>query len=132
MKVGYLDTSWVLAIAFDEPGADELARVLEGYDELVSSNLLEAEYRAALRREDVGDGIEMLAGVAWILPNRPLAPEFERILDLRYLRGADLWHLAVALFLAEEPSDVDFLTLDVAQREAAARAGFTTPSPTSS
>ena len=46
---------------------------------------------------------------------------------MRYLRGADLWHVATALYLAESPADVDFLTLDPAQREAAAALGFPTP-----
>ncbi len=127
MTVGYLDTSCLIAVAFGEPGARTLARVLEGYAELVSSNLLEAELRAALSREKVEGGGDLLDGVSWVFPDRRLTPEMERVLAARSLRGADLWHLACALYLAESPGDMDFLTLDAAQRDAAAALGFRTP-----
>ncbi|MDP2957675.1 MAG: PIN domain-containing protein [Longimicrobiales bacterium] len=127
MTVGYVDTSCLIAVAFGEPGAKALSRRIEGYDEIVSSNLLEAELRSALKREGVDGGSDMLAGVSWILPDRRLTAEIERVLAVRQLRGADLWHVAAALYLAESPADVDFLTLDSAQREAAAALGFATP-----
>lgn len=127
MTVVYVDTSCLIAVAFGEPGAKALVRRLEGYDEIVSSNLLEAELRSTLKREGVDGGSDMLAGVSWILPDRRLTAEIERVLSVRQLRGADLWHVAAALYLAESPADVDFLTLDSAQREAAAALGFATP-----
>lgn len=43
-----------------------------------------------------------------------------------YLRGADLWHVACALYLAEVPSDVTFLSLDDRQRTVAEALGFRT------
>ena len=127
MSVGYLDTSCLVAVAFGEPGSKALARRLEGYGELVSSNLLEAELRAALSREKVDGGEELLDGVSWVFPDRRLTAEIERVLAARQVRGADLWHLACALYLAESPGDLDFLTLDAAQRDAAAALGFRTP-----
>ena len=127
MSAGYLDTSCLLAVAFGEPGSKALARRLEGYEVLVSSNLLEAELRAALGRERVEGGEGLLDGVTWIFPDRRLTPEVQRVLGARRLRGADLWHLASALYVAESPSDLDFLTLDGAQRDAAAALGFPTP-----
>lgn len=127
MKIGYLDTSCLVAIAFDEPGSRRLAQGMSRYDELVSSNLLEAEFRAALHREGVTNGAGLLSGLAWVLPDRPLSLEMQRALAVQYVRGADLWHLATALFLAETPSDVDFLTLDAGQGAAAAALGFPTP-----
>lgn len=127
MKVGYLDTSCLVAVAFGEPGADALARRLEAYAELVSANLLEAEWIAALAREGVEGGAHLLDGVTWVLPDRRLSAELGRVLAARPLRGADLWHLATALYVAESPADVDFLTLDADQREAAAALGFPTP-----
>ena len=127
MKVGFLDTSCLVAVAFGEPGAKKLAKRLAGYDELVASNLLEAEFRAVLRREGVEGGEALLEGITWLLPDRPLSAEMDRVLAQRGLRHADLWHLALALYLADPPGEMDFLTLDVAQREAAAALGFSTP-----
>lgn len=127
MSVAYLDTSCLLAVAFGEPGAKALVRRLERYEVLVSSNLLEAELRAALAREGVEGGDGLLDGVVWILPDRRLTPEIQRVLAARRLRGADLWHLASALYVSESPADLDFLTLDAAQRDAAAALGFPTP-----
>lgn len=127
MTVAYIDTSCLVAIAFSERGARALARRLETYDEIVSSNLLEAELLSAMTREEVEDDGDLLCGVSWILPDRRLTGEFQQVLSVRYVRGADLRHLATALYLAESPADVDFLTLDSAQREAAEALGFSTP-----
>ena len=55
---------------------------------------------------------------------RPLTAEFERMVDAGYLRGADLWHLTNALFLAPERRGLTFLTLDRRQRAVAAQLGF--------
>ena len=127
MRVAYVDTSCFVAVAFNEAGARALARKLEAYEQRFSANLLEAECLSALRREGVEGGQELLDTMTWVLPDRRLTPEMERVLAVRHLRGADLWHLACALYLAESPGDMDFLTLDVAQRDAAAALGFRTP-----
>jgi hypothetical protein len=94
----------------------------------VSSNLLEAEVRAALGRERVVPTVETFAGIDWILPERPLSLEFERIAAFGNLRGADLWHVACALHLDSIARELAFVTLDTRQRKVAAAAGFTTPS----
>ena len=126
MTFGYVDSSCIVAIAFDEPGARKMARRLRRFDRLFASNLLEAELRSALLREDVDGGIDsLLSWIAWVYPNRPLTPEFVRIASAGYLRGADLWHLANALFLSPTPGDLTFLTLDVRQAEVAGKLGFT-------
>jgi predicted nucleic acid-binding protein len=127
MTIAYVDTSCMVAVAFDEEGAETLARRIETYDEIVSSNLLEAEFRSALAREDVDGDHGLLSCVSWIFPDRRLTAEFQRVLVARQLRGADLWHLATALYLTESPGDIDFLTVDAAQRSAAATLGFNTP-----
>jgi hypothetical protein len=59
-----------------------------------------------------------------VYPNRPLSDEFERVMVEGYVKGADLWHLACALFLAPEPKDLAFVTLDKRQEEVARRLGF--------
>ena len=92
----------------------------------MSANLLEAELRAAFVREAVKDAPEALGAISWILPDRPLSEEIATVLEAGYVRGADCWHLAAALYVAGTPGDLTFLTLDSAQKSAAARLGFKT------
>ncbi len=126
MNLAYVDTSCLVAITFDEPGARRLASRLRRFDRLLASNLLEAELRAALVRERVEPQVEgMLSWVTWIFPNRPLTEEFRRVIASGYLRGADLWHLAHALYVSPVPKEMSFLTLDARQKEIAAHLGFT-------
>ena len=125
MKLGYVDSSCLVAIAFGEAGAARVSRRLERLDRLFASNLLEAELRSALAREDVSDDpAGLLSGITWVYPNRPLSGELDRVLVEGYVKGADLWHLACALFLAPEPRDLAFLTLDTRQEEIARKLGF--------
>ncbi|MGH7664263.1 MAG: PIN domain-containing protein [Gemmatimonadaceae bacterium] len=126
MKVACLDTSCLVAIAFAERGATALSRRLAAFDELVASNLLEAELRAAFVREGVEWDSAVLAALSWIIPDRPLHAEIARVLEAGYVRGADCWHLATALYLAEDPATVSFLTLDERQEEVAHALGFGT------
>jgi hypothetical protein len=126
MKLGYVDTSCLVAIAFAEAGATKMASRLGRMDRLFASNLLEAELRSALAREWLPvDPAGLLSGITWVHPNRPLSGEFERVTVEGYVKGADLWHLACALFLAPEPKGLAFLTLDRRQEEIARRLGFT-------
>lgn len=126
MNLAYVDTSCLVAIAFDEPGARRLASRLRRFDRLLASNLLEAELRAALVRERVEPQVEdILSWVTWIFPNRPLTEEFQRVIASGYLWGADLWHLAHALYVSPVPKEMSFLTLDARQKKIAANLGFT-------
>lgn len=124
MKLAYVDTSCLLALALQEPGARTMAARLRSFDRRFSSNLLEAEFRSALTRENVPDGGALLSWITWVYPDRPLTAEFARILDAGYVRGADLWHLACALFLSGRPEEVAFLTLDERQERLARKLGF--------
>ncbi len=126
MKVAYVDTSCLVAIAFGEKGATVLGRRLEGFDELLSSNLLEAELRASFVRENVEPDASYLDSIGWILPNRPLSQEMSAVLAAGYLRGADLWHLACALYVVDRPQDMSFVTLDSGQWAVAEALGFAT------
>lgn len=56
--------------------------------------------------------------------DRPLAGELARALQAGYLRGADLWHIAMALYIAPRAEDIGFITLDGTQREVASALGF--------
>ena len=124
MRVAYIDTSTLVAIAFNERGAAAFARRLDEFSRLLSSNLLEAELRAAFTREGHRFEPRLVSGIEWVLPDRPLTHEFEKVLQVGYVRGADLWHLATALYLAREPSEISFVTLDDRQRTVAAALGF--------
>ncbi len=124
MSIAYVDTSAVVAIAFAEDGSAALARRLDGFSRLVSSNLLEAELRAACLREGRPAPADLLACIEWILTDRPLSPEIGMVLESGYLRGADLWHLATALYAAPEPSAISFVTLDRNQARMASALNF--------
>ena len=126
MSVVYVDTSVLTAIAFDEPGAAAWARRMHQFTRLVSSNLLEAELRAAFAREELVFPENMIAGIDWILPDRPLGPELATVLKAGYLRGADLWHVANALYLTRRPERLSFATLDSRQGAIATAVGFRT------
>lgn len=124
MSVAYVDTSALVAIGFNEPGASSLVRRIDGFSQLLSSNLLEAELRAAFARERLRFEGGLIAGIRWILPDRPLTFEIMTVLEAGYLRGADLWHVATALYIAGEPGDLTFVTLDDRQEATASALGF--------
>jgi predicted nucleic acid-binding protein len=125
LNVAYVDSSCLVAIAFAEPEAGKLGVRMRRFDRLCASNLLEAELRSALLREEVSaPPDELLNWITWIFPNRPLSPELRRISQVGYVKGADLWHLAHALFLAPEAKDLTFLTLDKQQAAVARKLGF--------
>ena len=124
MKVAYVDTSCLVAITFGESSASALTRRLKAFDELVSANLLEAELRAAFVRERVPANSSLPFSISWVLPDRQLTGEIARVLDAGYVRGADCWHLATALYLAEEPKAISFVTVDERQATIARALGF--------
>lgn len=127
MSTAYLDSSYLLAILFGEPRAPSLGRVLQRFDDLVSGDLLVAEVLSAARRESIG--VESVApalqDVSLVLPDRTLQLEMEEVLETGRLRGADLWHVACAMFAAGPArAEVTFLSRDPAQRRVAGRLGF--------
>ena len=124
MSVAYVDASIVVAVEFEEHGVVEHTERMNGFSELRSSNLLEAEVRAAFAREGRRFDPSILAKIQWVFPNRPLAVEMATVLQTGYLRGADLWHVAAALYIARDPAEICFLTLDQRQREVASSLGF--------
>jgi predicted nucleic acid-binding protein len=124
VNVGYLDTSCLVAVAFGERGYRAIVAQLDSFDRLYSSNLLEAELRAAFQRERVAADGQLLGRLAWVLPDRPLSAEIGAVLAAGQLRGADLWHVACALYLSPDPQELAFLTMDRSQAMVATRMGF--------
>lgn len=115
------------AILFEEPGSQELFRILSDLKTLYASDLMEAEIRSAAAREGLDPQIvdTALLKVKWIYPDRSLTQELKQVVSTGiYLRGADLWHLACALYLAGDSASMPFVTLDKVQAQAAARLGF--------
>ncbi len=119
MSVAFLDSSAILTIGFRQRGGAELEARLQSFSELRASNLLEAEVRSAYIRERRAYNSEILEGINWVIPDRPLTPEISKALEAGYARGADLWHLATALYMAADPTEVTFVTLDQQQRRVA-------------
>ncbi|MCY4386062.1 MAG: PIN domain-containing protein [Desulfurellaceae bacterium] len=124
MSVAYVDTSALVSIAFNERGGTSQARRLDNFSHLLSSNLLEAELRAVFAREEIDFTTSLVSGIEWVLPDRPLTPELKTALEAGYLRGADLWHVATALYVVQKPSDISFVTLDIRQRTVVKALGF--------
>lgn len=124
MSVAYVDTSALVAIVLEEPTGPAVAGQLDKFTTRVASNLLEAELRAALAREQLGFEPRLVADIRWVLPDQPLTPELATVLQAGYLRGADLWHVAAALYVARQLGQIAFVTLDERQRSVAAALAF--------
>ena len=124
MTTAYVDTSALLAVVFRDTGSAEVVERLSEFSQLVSSNLLEAEMRTGFARKGLEFDPAVLSGIEWVFPNRSLASEFATVLAAGYLRGADLWHVAVALYVAQKPSEISFLTLDQRQQAVVTTLGF--------
>lgn len=124
MKLAYVDSSVITAIVFSEAPGAECTTQLRRFDEVIASPLLEAEVRSAARRESVEVSLDWFIAIQWVHTTRGLGAELDRILECGYLRGADCWHLATALSVTDQPAEMEFLTLDVRQREFARMLGF--------
>lgn len=124
MSAAYVDSSVIVAIAFEERSWGEVDRQIGAFDNLWASNLLEAEVRAAYARTGIAFDVKVLSGMRWIIPDRPLTSEISMVTKTGYVKGADLWHLATALYMTPDPSQVAFITLDERQGEVARALGF--------
>ncbi len=126
MSNAFVDTSVVLALSFRESTARAMVRRLATFDVVHASDLLEAELRSACRRDQVAVDTRLFDELEVVFPPRTLGPEITRVLEAGYVRGADCWHLATALYLAPDPSELTFITLDERQGAVAKALGFAT------
>ncbi len=129
MSAAFVDSSCLVAIALAEPSASWVERQFARFDQLWCANLADAELRSVCHRESQAPTIYAARGIERVIPDRNITAEVARVLDAGYVRGADCWHLATALYVCDDPSEVRFLTLDVRQRAVAKALGFKTPSP---
>ena len=120
----WVDTSVLVGLEFRETGWEQVKERLGSFDILVAANLLEAEFRCALHRENRPYDPLLLGRISWIIPERSLESEISRVIEHGQLRGAQCWHLAVALSFAEDPKTLTFLTLDQRQKTVARALGF--------
>lgn len=126
MTIAYIDSSCIVATAFGEKDAGPLARRLSRFDRVLSSPLLEAQLFSALLREGRELSTVWSSAIEYVIVDRPLTDEVSRVLSTGYVRGAECWHLATALYVTPEPSQITFLTLDATQRKIAKALGFLT------
>ena len=125
MSNAYIDTSLLVAIETREPNFELYEEELTRFDWIYSSNLLEAEYRSVCMRLRRDPSDLRLSKVTWIIPEYPLTQELRTVLAAGYLRGADLWHVASAIYLEKEQMiEMSFLTLDKRQQNVADAVGF--------
>lgn len=126
MNPAFVDTSALLAIAFGEAGGASTIQRLATFDALHASDLVVAELWSAFKRERRDVDLSLIAPLHVVIPGRSLGAEISRVLEAGYVRGADCWHLATALYLASDPSELTFITLDERQGAVAKALGFTT------
>ena len=125
MRAAYIDTSLLVAFRTRQPDFDIYEEELVKFDRVFSSHLLEAEYRSVCMREKYEPSDLHLKKITWIIPEYPLTQELKTVLTAGYLRGADLWHVAAAIYgEKEQVIKMSFLTLDKRQRHVAAAVGF--------
>ena len=95
---------------------------------MLSANLLEAEVRSVYAGEGLQYDPSVTSSIGLVHPNRSLGPELAQALEIGgYLKGADLWHIATALYVDETIiGRMAFVTLDNRQRAVAANLGFST------
>ena len=128
MAICYLDSSIAVGALLGDHACAGAVRSIRPADRLFSSPLLEAEVLAALRRERVALSLarRLFAAVSFVTPTRSVRPEIEAVLSAGYVRGADAWHLATALYLAGNTRELRFITGDARQRTVAELLGFET------
>ena len=127
MKIGYIDTSVLVAMAFDDAGGSFIGRFVSSFDRLYSSSLLEAEFFSAAAKENrLKDTTGFIKPVRFIYPDANLTRYHQRVLEAGQIEGSALHHLSCALYLFQRPEDVFFLSLHPAQATLASRLGFQT------
>ncbi len=129
MSKVFLDSSSYLALALGQERAEAVSDALFLAREVFAANLLAAEVAAALARNRAPMPEDPYWWIQWVHPQASLEDEIARVLSAGLLRGADCWHLAVALSITPDPAELLFLTLDDRQRDVARTLGFNVEFP---
>ncbi|OGQ08481.1 MAG: hypothetical protein A3G32_10390 [Deltaproteobacteria bacterium RIFCSPLOWO2_12_FULL_40_28] len=123
----YIDSSALVAILFNEPQSAHFRTFFQKHrKQVLSASLLEAEVFAAAKREDIPleEALGFIDLIALVFPDDSLQREYLKIFQKGYLRGADAFHLAVALYLDPECQNLTFITADHKQAQIAQSLGF--------
>ena len=128
MTCTYIDSSALLTVIFQEKNYQDYQRKLDKSDNLISSYLLEAEIYSTTKREKISLQIadDYLKYISMLLPDRSLQPEYHKIFQVGYCRGADAHHIASALYLDPAGQDLYFLSADKKQCALAKKVGLRT------
>jgi len=126
VSILYVDTSVLAAITLEEPGFKKYLEKLQITKEAISSFFIEAEFLSLCYREslDIAKVKDNLCLLSLVQPEGSLEREILAILQKGYLRGADLYHLAVALYLDPNCKELEFFTVDTQQKRVARKIGF--------
>lgn len=121
----YVDTSVILSKLFGEPVKFDWEKLKNRT--IFSCSLIYYETISACAREnlDLEDANSLLNSIDIISPNSILRKETEKILSVGFLKGADLKHVATAVWLSKgEPKNLHFLSFDKQQSLVAKKLGF--------
>lgn len=140
MTLAYLDSSALVKLVVEEDGSDEVAKLWDGADAVVTSRVAHPEVRAALaaahrdrRLDDTGHNAakqswrEFHSALRMVEVNAALEDRAGALAETHALSGFDAIHLASALTLAEAP--VILATWDRRLRTAARTIGLATLPP---
>lgn len=121
----YVDSSVLVAILFNETGADFYRDQLN-HAECISSYLMEAEVYASAAREKIAfeEADALLKYIHPVIPERSLRDEYKNIFSHGYCRGGDACHIATLLYIDSTQSEVPLLTMDERQAEVARSVGI--------
>lgn len=120
----YIDSSVLLGMLFDDQETEFLKKMPAA--QTVSSHLLEAEVLSACFRDNIEThkAVSLLNEIDLITLDRSLVGEYNLIFQSGYLKGADAFHLACALFLDPTCKNLTFVTADKPQAIIAKKLGF--------
>lgn len=127
MKIAYIDSSYFIAVIFGENNSTQYSKFISRFDNVVSSVLLEAEVLSTAKREQLPlqEVENLLSVVRFLHIEGSLRPYLRKVFECGYLRGADAFHVASALWCSEaRTTDMHFLTLDKNQASIADILGF--------
>jgi len=136
--VKFWDASAIVPLLVDEPPRESLLDLLEG-DPLVlvwwgtpvecTSAVARREREQSLTMAEAAKAIERMRALVgeWqeVLPSEPVRTMAQRLLRVHPLRAADSLQLAAAIIASEQdPTSLDFVSLDERLNAAAGREGF--------